>query len=246
MFPNACDCHVHVYEVGHPEAPTATAPPPNAPLSDYLTVRNAMGTDRIVLVQPTAYGTNNGCLLKARIELGDRARGVAVVDTGVCDTDLDRLTRAGVRGNRFQMLPGGALPWEILEEMAARVVAFGWHVQLQMDGRRLPERVEVLSRLPGRLMIDHTGKFPQPVPIDDPSFRCLLRLLESGKVWVKLPAPYETSKFSPPHYDDVSRLARALVQASPDAWWGQVTGPISGSPPLGRARIASVDGRPGA
>ena len=245
MFPNACDCHVHIYGVGHPVAPTVTAPPPNAPLSDYLTVRNAMGTDRVVLVQPTAYSTNDSCLVKAMIELGDRARGVAVVDTGVSDTELDRPTRTGTRGIRFQMLPGGTVPCEILEEMAACVVAFGWHVQLQMDARRLPERVEVLSRLPGRLVIDHTRKLLEPVLIDDPSFRCLLRLLESGKVWVKLSAPCETSKFCPPHYDDVSRLPRALVQAAPERMAWTSNWPHLGITP-GRAQIAAVDGRLGA
>lgn len=34
--------------------------------------------------------------------------------------------------------------------------------------------------------------------------------------WVKVSAPYETSKSGPPHYEDVSVLARTLVQAFPE------------------------------
>jgi D-galactarolactone isomerase len=43
----------------------------------------------------------------------------------------------------------------------------------------------------------------------------LLRLLDGGNTWVKLSAPYETSKVGPPHYADVSAIASALVTAVP-------------------------------
>lgn len=114
------------------------------------------------------------------------------------------------------MLPGGVLPWEWLPEMAARVSEFGWHVQLQLDGRLLSEKEDTLRRLPGTVVIDHVGKFLEPVTEDDQSFQALLRLVESGRWWVKLSAPYETSKTGPPLYADVGVLAKALVRAAPD------------------------------
>jgi D-galactarolactone isomerase len=89
-------------------------------------------------------------------------------------------------------------------------------VQLQLDGRRLPEREALLKRLKGALVIDHNGKFLEPVATDDPSFKSLLRLLENGRTWVKLSAPYETSKKGPPLYPDVGALAKALVKAAPE------------------------------
>ena len=49
-----------------------------------------------------------------------------------------------------------------------------------------------------------------------PAFAVLAKLLDSGKCWVKLSAPYETSKVGAPGYDDVSVLARALVAANPE------------------------------
>jgi D-galactarolactone isomerase len=44
----------------------------------------------------------------------------------------------------------------------------------------------------------------------------MLRFVESGKAWVKLSAPYETSKVGRPLYGDVGALAKALVKARPD------------------------------
>jgi D-galactarolactone isomerase len=114
------------------------------------------------------------------------------------------------------MLPGGALPWDILETMAARVGNFGWHVQLQLDGRTLPDREPLLKKLSGTLVVDHVGKFLEPIPADHPAFKVLLRLLENGRTWVKLSAPYEWSKAGPPNYTDVGQLAYVLSRAAPD------------------------------
>ena len=114
------------------------------------------------------------------------------------------------------MFKAGVLPWAILEEMAPRVHMFGWHVQLQCNGRELPERETLLARLPGTLVIDHVGRFQDPVRPGDPAFRSLLGLLETGRTWIKLSAPYESSRAGPPGYEDVSVLARALVKAAPE------------------------------
>lgn len=214
--PGACDTHMHVYEDRFTLAPTATFKPPHSPAADYLAMRKRIGVARTIVVQPSGYGFDNTCTLEAMKAMGESARGVAVVPPDVTDAELERLTKAGMRGIRYFMLAGGILPWENLETMAARVGNFGWHVQLQLDGRQLPEREAMLKRLKGTLVIDHNGKFLEPVETDDPSFKCLLRLLENGRTWVKLSAPYETSKKGPPLYPDVGALAKALVKAAPE------------------------------
>ena len=210
----ACDCHIHIYEDRFPVVPQAVFKPPHAPLADYLDVRKALGLSRVVVVQPNGYGYDNTCTLQAMAALGDTARGVAIVPPDTPDVELERLTRAGVRGIRYFLLPGGILGWDSLETMAARVRNFGWHVQLQLDGRELPRYEEALARLPVQLVIDHNGKFLDPVPTSHPGFQSLVRLLRGGNTWVKLSAPYETSRDGPPHYADVSALARALVAAN--------------------------------
>jgi D-galactarolactone isomerase len=118
-----CDTHMHIYDPKYPRAPTAAFDGPKAPLSAYLKVRERLGIDRTVIVQPSTYGKDNRCTLEAMQALGASARGVAVVDESATDAELERLTKLGIRGIRFHMLPGGALPWDILETMAARVGA---------------------------------------------------------------------------------------------------------------------------
>jgi D-galactarolactone isomerase len=178
-------------------------------------MRARLGIDRSVVVQPSTYGKDNRCTLEAVAAMAPDARCIVVVDESVTDVELDRLTKLGARGVRFFMLPGGSLPWEILEIMAARIAPFGWHIQLQLDGRDLPAREALLNRLSAGLVIDHTGKFLEPVAPHHESFRVLLRLVEKG-AWVKLSAPYETSKTGPPYYDDIGRLAKLLVKAAPE------------------------------
>lgn len=215
----ACDCHMHFYDTEevYPLAPSAEFLPPPARVEDYRRLQARLGLERVVVVQPSSYGADNRCTMDALAALGsDVARAVVVVRPETPDAELRRLTDAGARGIRFHMLRAGVLPWDVLEPMAARVRAFGWHVQLQLDGRELPHRRALLERLPGALVIDHVGKFLEPVLPEHEAFRCLLRLLESGRVWVKLSAAYETSRTGPPAYEDVSRLARALVKAAPE------------------------------
>lgn len=212
----SCDTHMHFYNDAYPSAPTALFTPPNAWVDEYRAVQRRLHLQRVVVVQPTTYGTDNSCLLEAMKSFGAAARGVVVPDPAISDEELDEMTEAGVCGARFHMLPGGALGWESLEETAARINVFGWHVQLQMNGREFDERQELLRRLPCDLVVDHVGRFMNPVSVDDPSFRVLLDLLETGRCWVKLSAPYESSRTGPPDWSDVAAGARALVAAAPE------------------------------
>jgi D-galactarolactone isomerase len=216
--PGATDTHMHFYDTAerYSVAPTTAFLPPPARVADYRAVQARLGLERVVVVQPSAYGTDNRCTMDAVAALGEAARAVVVVDPSVADPELERLTEAGARGIRFHMLQGGVLPWDVLEDMAARVHPFGWHVQLQLNGRELPERAPILKRLPGDLVIDHVGRFMTPVPLDHGAFKCLLDLVEAGRTWVKLCAPYESSRAGPPAYEDVTALAMALVRAAPE------------------------------
>jgi D-galactarolactone isomerase len=209
---------MHLYDPDKPLAPTASGPGPAwANAAAYRAVRQRLGLTRAVVVQPTAYGTDNSCMVEAIAALGpETTRGVAAVGPGVSDAELERLSKAGIRGARFQMLPGGALPWEALEPVAARVAPLGWHILLQMDGRQLAEREQQLRRLTAPLVIDHVGKFLEPVPVDHPGFQALLRLLDGGRTWLKLAAAYEVSKAGPPLYADVGALAKAALRAAPE------------------------------
>ena len=102
--PGACDCHMHIFDSRYPLADKARRKEPDAPVSEYRKLQRRLGLERVVVVQPTAYGRDNRCTLEAVAALEEGARGIAVIDTSVTDADLERLTRAGMRGVRFRML----------------------------------------------------------------------------------------------------------------------------------------------
>jgi D-galactarolactone isomerase len=216
--PGACDCHIHVYDpVVLPIVPGASRGPAGADAAGYRAVQARLGLTRAVVVQPNAYGADNGVTLAAIAALGPAStRGVAVVRPGVGRAALDRLTAGGIRGARVHMLAGGILSWDEVEPLAAEVTEAGWHVQLQLDGRQLHEHEAMLRRLPGTLVVDHVGKFLEPVAVDHAGFRALLRLLDGGRTYLKLAAPYEVSRAGPPLYADVGALAKAAIHHNPE------------------------------
>ena len=213
----ACDCHVHVYDDAYPLAPTATFKPPHAPMADYAKVQANLGFTRVVVVQPTGYGFDNRCTLAAVASMTGRARAVAMVPPDVTQATLQDLHAAGVRGVRMMMLPGGLLGWDDLAPLALKIKDWGWHLNVQFNGCEFVQRLPLLQGLDVRLVVDHTGKFlVPPNSTDDVAFQALCRLLDTGRVWVKLSAPYETSRTGAPRYEDVSLLARYLATNYPE------------------------------
>jgi D-galactarolactone isomerase len=215
--------HIYGPPERYPAAPTNPSPVPfTSDLVAYRKVQARLGLGRTVVVQPTAYGAYNACTLDAVAALGpDAARAVVVVTPETPEAELARLHAAGARGARAFLLKGGLVPWERLGELSARVAPLGWHVQLQFDGGELPEREALIRNLPSAVVIDHVGRFHDPVPPTAPAVCALLRLMESGRVWVKASSPYGVSRSGPPDYADVSAIARAVIAAAPDrVVWG--------------------------
>ncbi len=211
----ACDTHIHCYDRAAPAAPGAAMPghfPPDA----YRELQERLGLSRVIVVQPNAYREDNTVTLAAMKALGSGAKGVAVVSEAVPDAELERLTHAGIVAQRFFNLPAGTMPFSRMQPIMARVHPFGWHANLQLDGRELPRHEAQIRRLPGKFVIDHNGKYLEPVSTEHESFIALKKLLDTGRCWVKLSAPYETSRSGAPKYEDVSKLARALVKHAPE------------------------------
>jgi D-galactarolactone isomerase len=215
-WPGACDSHMHVYEDAYPLAATATFKPPHAPASAYRTVQRELNLARTVVIQPTGYGFDNRCTLAALAELGPQARAVVVVPPDVAPDELEALHALGARGVRYMMLPGGVLPWSALESTAATIAPHGWHIDLQLDGCELPLHEAMVMRLPCRLVIDHVGRFMGPVEPDSEPLRALCRLLDTGTCWIKISAPYESSRSGPPAYDDIAWIARLVARRYPE------------------------------
>jgi len=210
----ACDTHMHFYD-GAAAAP-GTPNPGTFSVPMYRELQKRLGLERVIVVQPNAYRYDNTVTLKAMKELGKSAKGVAVVKPGTSEAELERLTKAGICAVRIMTLHGGTLGFDVLDAVMAQVHPFGWHANIQLDGRELPKYEAQIKRLPGKFVIDHTGKFLEPVATDAAPFRSLLNLVDTGRCWVKLSAPYETSKTGAPKYEDVGKLAKALVKKAPE------------------------------
>ena len=219
----ATDCHMHIYGAAerYPVAPSNPSPVPFAyDLAAYRAEQARLGLTRTVVVQPTAYGADNACTLDAVAALG-AGRAVVAVTPETPVAELHRLHAAGARGARAFLLKGGLVPWERLHALAAHVAPLGWHVQLQFDGGEMVARAALIASLPCPVVIDHLGRFHDPVPPDAPAVLALLRLMESGRVWVKASSPYGVSRSGPPDYADVAGIARAIIRAAPErVVWG--------------------------
>lgn len=81
--------------------------------------------------------------------LGKGAKGVAVIRPHVGEVELERLTKAGMCAVRIMTLHGGTLGLDVMDAVVARVHPFGWHANLQLDGRELPKHEAQIKRLPG-------------------------------------------------------------------------------------------------
>ena len=231
----ATDTHMHFYDGASSAAP-GTPNPGRFTVPMYQELQKRLGLERVIVVQPNAYRDDNRVTLEAMQAIGRNAKGVAVVKAGTPAAELERLTKAGICAVRIMTLHGGMLGFDVMDAVVAQVHPFGWHANLQLDGRELPKFEAQIKRLPGKFVIDHTGKFLEPVDVSSDPFKCLLRLVDTGRCWIKLSAPYETSKTGAPKYEDVSKLARALVNHAPERMLWASNWPHPSVPPEKRPR----------
>ena len=215
----ACDAHLHVYDARFAHVGGLVD---DATAEDYALVRGRLGTERAVVVTPRNYGVDNRVTLDAIRRLGtERTRGVAVLHPDVADAELEALHAAGVRGVRFSLYTPeqAAVGFEMVEPLAFRVAALGWHVQLHWNAAQIVEHAQLLSRLRAPVVFDHFARLPLPGGIAHPAFNIVRRLLDDGLGWVKLTAPYLDSRM--PGHEDMASLARAYVHLAPDRCvWG--------------------------
>lgn len=221
----ACDCHTHV--IGDRSAwpmqadrPYTPGPAPHEALLAHL---SRVGLQRVVIVQPSVYGSDNRCMLASLARLEGSGRGIAVVDDDADDAALDALHRAGVRGLRLNLESRGvrdvAAAAGPLERWAARIAKRGWHLQLFVSHDTVLALAPVLGRLAVPVVLDHFALLPEAAARDAGRLRPLLALLETGNVHVKLSAPYRLASADTTRLAD--ELAGALLAAHPDRMlWG--------------------------
>jgi predicted TIM-barrel fold metal-dependent hydrolase len=216
----ACDCHVHVFgdPQRYPFAPNRTYTPQTAALPELRTLLDALHMDRVVVVQPSVYGTDNRCTVDAVRELSGRARGVAVIDASTPDAALDEMAHAGIRGIRLNLTQGGVsdppVALQRFQTAAERAKKQNWHVQFNTSLKIIEAISPQLLASPVPLVIDHFGGATASAGVQQPGFDALVTLVKSGKAYVKISGAADLISTQAPDYADVLPLARALVAAN--------------------------------
>lgn len=229
----ACDAHFHVFGPAG-RYPHVTADlryePPHAPLADYLSHARRLGLERFVLVQPSAYGLDNSCMLDALCELDPAVRRAVVHldETAAQDGELARWHDLGVRGVRINISPVRKPETGLADALRPKIVRtaqvcreLGWHEDLLLPGWLVSELMPVLRDLPVAFTVAHMGLFAAAAGPSQPGFQDLLALAAdgSGRCFVKLTGIYRFSQAK--GYADVKPLAEALVATAPGQLvWG--------------------------
>lgn len=223
----ACDCHAHICGPfgAFPYAEERIYTPPDALLADYRRMLGTLGVQRAVLVQPSVYGTDNSVLIKALREAGTMMRGVAVVDPTILDADLRALDDAGVRGVRINVVDRreglNTVPLDEIVPLAKRIADLGWHVELLLQVDAAVDLETVIAAIPTDIVLGHFGyAHVARGGAEHPGFKTLLRVMQTGRCWVKMTGPYRISAQTLP-YADIMPMVHALVQNAPERLvWG--------------------------
>src|ERR1700758_3858515 len=132
----ACDCHTHIH--GDPAkfpffAGRVYTPEPASP-EEMTALHKALHIERVVIVTPSVYGTDNSAKLFGMKARGATARGVAVIDDKTSEAELDAMQQEGFRGIRLNLATGGVndpnAGRQRFSAAVERMKARGWHVQL--------------------------------------------------------------------------------------------------------------------
>ena len=218
----ACDSHIHIYDVRFPSIGDPGRVLDQATASDYRRVQARLGTTRTVVVTPTVYGTDNSVTLDAIQQLGAAdARGVAVLHPDVDDATLRTLDEGGIRGIRFTLFdPATAVTrFDMVAPLARRIEPLGWHVQLHWRADQIAAHADLLDRIPCPIVFDHLARMPHPDGPSHPAFAVVRSLLDRGRTWVKLSAPYLDDVAGTE--DSRARVAEALLAHAPERLvWG--------------------------
>jgi predicted TIM-barrel fold metal-dependent hydrolase len=220
------DTHAHVFgRLGkYPLSPQRGYTPVESRLDTLLEMHAAMGVDRLVLTQPSVYGTDNSAMLDAIARFPDRIRGVVAVGPDVTDREFEDFHAKGIRGVRVNLVDKGGMPFASINEFcrfAERLQPFGWHLELLIHVHEFPDLRNTLEKLPVDVSVGHLGYMKTSERIDHPGFQDFLNLVRDGHCWVKLTGTYRITTSDQTPYLDVTPVAQALIEANQDRMiWG--------------------------
>lgn len=226
--PGACDTHFHVFGPldRYPVATRERYEPPHAPLEEYLELARRLGIERMVFVQPSAYGTDNTYMLESMARVTAPCRGIVDIDENAPDALIESLHARGVRGVRINTSP--VAPYDAgrpqalagrVKTLERRLKGLGWVLEFLGPAWLTRAMMPLLRELEMDYILCHIGMFLAKEGPEQPGFREMIELADSGRCWLKLTAAYRFA--TPPDYADAKPMVQTLVNAVPDRLiWG--------------------------
>src|SRR4029077_9238482 len=159
----ACDCHTHIH--GDPEkfpffAGRVYTPEPASP-EEMSALHKALHIERVVIVTPSVYGTDNSASLFGIKARGATARGVAVIDDKTSDSALDAMNKAGFRGIRINLATAGqsdaSLGRRRFQASVDRAKGRNWHIQMYVNLAVVSAIKDLVQASPVPVVFDHFG-----------------------------------------------------------------------------------------
>ncbi len=236
----ACDTHTHIFgdPAQFPMSPGRVYTPEAALPDEMQALHRALHMQRVVIVTPSIYGTDNRATLYGMKAYGKGARGVAVIGDQTSESDLDAMDKAGIKGIRINLATVNQTDSSIgrkrFQDAVKRVQARGWHIQMYVAAALLPGIQDLVASSPVPVVFDHFGGAETARGMHQAGWTELLALVKSGKAWVKISGAYRAS-MKGPDYPDLVPYAQALIAANPDRIvWGSDWPHPDSNPPPGR------------
>jgi predicted TIM-barrel fold metal-dependent hydrolase len=216
----ATDCHTHIFgdPARFPFSPSRGYTPQPALPEAMRRMMETLGMERVVIVTPSVYGTDNRATLHGIREIGQGARGVAVIDDQTSESELDAMHRGGVRGIRLNLTTAGvtdpAQGRARFQHAAERMRRRGWHIQMYATLAVINGIRDLVLDAPVPVVFDHFGGAKAALGVEQAGFATLVELVKSGKAYVKISGAYRASQRGP-DYPDAAPLAKMLIAANP-------------------------------
>ncbi|HYC44448.1 MAG TPA: amidohydrolase family protein [Burkholderiales bacterium] len=225
--PGACDTHFHVFgPIERYPASSARYEPPRAPLEGYLKLARKLGIERFVFVQPSAYGTDNRYMLESMAQVNAPCRGIVDIDEDAPDELIESLHLQGVRGVRINtspIAPYDAGRPQALEKrvrtLERRTRHLGWMLEFLGPSWLTRAMMPLMRELEMDYILCHIGMFLAKDGPQQPGFREMIELANTGRCWLKLTAAYRFS--TAPDFPGAKEMVQTLVNAVPERLiWG--------------------------
>ena len=226
--PGACDTHFHVFGPldKYPVASRSRYEPPYAPLEEYVELAKKLGIERMVFVQPSAYGTDNTYMLESMAKVNVPCRGIVDIDENAPDALIELLHKQGVRGVRINTSPvaphdpGRAKELENrVKTLEKRTKGLGWVLEFLGPSWLTREMMPLMRGLDMDYILCHIGMFLAKEGPQQPGFDDMVELAKNGRCWLKLTGPYRFAEA--PEFKGSHAMVQKLASTVPDRLiWG--------------------------